>query len=272
MLPGRNHDLDLSRILSAIRVDGVKFTLTAPRWAYNRLIRPRLPITNTEYPLYNGVKVGGSLYPSEAKNHLFDSLVWWETPVRQDEPTYEQGTISALRDVVRSDDSVVIVGGGLGVTAVVSAKIADSGNVTIFEAALDKVANCRNTIQINGVDDRCIVSHALIGKEIHVHGYLGNAELIEPAEIPECDVLELDCEGTEELILEHLTIRPRAMILEVHTPHVEQSKIEPRLDELGYTIRERTDHDGKPLSESELQSIWETEHRPNTYIITAIRD
>jgi hypothetical protein len=37
---------------------------------------------------------------------------------------------------------------------------------------------------------------------------------VTPAELPECDVLELNCEGSEIGILRNMTIRPRAIAVE----------------------------------------------------------
>jgi hypothetical protein len=40
--------------------------------------------------------------------------------------------------------------------------------------------------------------------------------VISPAELPECDILELDGEGAESLILRNMTIRPRVIAVETH--------------------------------------------------------
>ena len=37
-----------------------------------------------------------------------------------------------------------------------------------------------------------------------------------PAEIPDCDVLEMDCEGAETSILSEMSIRPRVILVETH--------------------------------------------------------
>jgi len=43
-----------------------------------------------------------------------------------------------------------------------------------------------------------------------------DVDLVEPSALPVCDVLELDCEGSELGILEGMKIRPRGLVVETH--------------------------------------------------------
>ena len=40
--------------------------------------------------------------------------------------------------------------------------------------------------------------------------------VVAPADLPPCDVLELDCEGSEVEILGALAVRPRVVLVETH--------------------------------------------------------
>jgi hypothetical protein len=72
-----------------------------------------------------------------------------------------------------------------------------------------------------------------------VRGSVGDAEHIPPEELPDCDILEMNCDGTEIDILSGIEIRPDKIIVEAHgklgTP---PEDVRVTLTELGYeTIR-----------------------------------
>jgi hypothetical protein len=53
--------------------------------------------------------------------------------------------------------------------------------------------------------------------------------------LPDCDVLVLDCEGTEIEILEEMEIKPRAVIVETHGMNgATEEAVRERLDSAGY--------------------------------------
>ena len=150
---------------------------------YNRLLRPVLP---WKIGVCNGVAV--------RRHKLFDRHI-----ISQD---YEQTAVSAIQSLVRSGDHVVIIGGGEGVTAVWAAfRCGESGHVDVYEAVEETADRVRDTVALAGVEP--IVS-------IHVEAVSANTRL------PECDVLEIDCEGCEVEVLPTLTIDPRATIVEHH--------------------------------------------------------
>lgn len=134
-----------------------------------------------------------------------------------DEPGYEQTLVAALSNNVRAGDRIVIVGGGVGVTAVAAAKIAGrEGHVVCYEGGLEEFDLVRRTVQLNNVADRVTVRHAVVGEGAHVYGSSENATRIRPELLPECELLELDCEGSELGILSSMTIRPRTVLVETH--------------------------------------------------------
>jgi hypothetical protein len=138
----------------------------------------------------------------------------------EDIPNYEAVLINALRSNVQSGDTVVVVGGGEGVTVTVSAEaVGAAGSVVCFEGNESFAENVRITAARNGVSERVTVRHAIVGKDVNVYSDYGGRKsttLVMPEDLPNCDVLELDCEGAETVILKHLKFSPRVIIVETH--------------------------------------------------------
>lgn len=171
---------------------------------YNRLLRPRLP---HKISVLNGVAVS-----DEVK--LLD-----QTEVF---PEYEEAIISSLRRLVEYGDVVTIVGGGKGVSTVVAARhVGRGGQVVTFEGSGRQVTQVRNTVSLNKVTDRVEISPAIVSEfNEYSESEYGSAEAtdtIPPESLPDCDVLELDCEGAEVDILERMEIEPEVIIVETHT-------------------------------------------------------
>lgn len=156
----------------------------------------RLPRKEVEY---NGVRVraGRVLISSDSK------------------PFYESGLIDSMKDHVRKGDDVVIIGGGWGVSTVVSAeRVGRSGSVITYEAAKRYAEYVKETAEINDVLGRIQVVHAAVGNVVSIKGVRGSTKNVEPEELQECDVLVMDCEGAELEILENLAIQPHVIIAE----------------------------------------------------------
>jgi hypothetical protein len=87
------------------------------------------------------------------------------------------------------------------------------------------------------VSEKIELNHAVVGDEISLKGKANGADIIGPTSLPNCDVLELDCEGAEQTILEKITIRPRVILVETHA-YLGSSpdKIRTLLHELLYEI------------------------------------
>lgn len=196
---------------------------------YNRWIRPHLPRTTR---LYNSVEVKNKA--------LLD-----RTPSF---PDFEYESIKQLRDAITPGDTVVIVGGGHGVTAV-HAAWAGASEVRVLEAAEKQVKLIEDTAKRNDAEDRIAVEHSLVGDGINVWGSADSARQVPPAELPPCDVLELDCEGAELRICDELGPRPNSIIIECH-PHYDApaSKVREALP-AGYEIVTSTidQYDGLPV-------------------------
>ena len=172
-------------------------------------------------------------------------------------PFYEFALLRGLKAVVEPGDTVVIVGGGLGVSSVVAARAAGpAGTVVTYEGDAKRAARCRDTVAANDAGERCDVRHAVVGTPATVDGDTGSAERVLPGDLPACDVLELDCEGAERRILSELDGHPRAVVVEYHESRgVTERDVRTLLDERGYTVRAKG-----------------AEHRTTgTYVLTATR-
>jgi hypothetical protein len=216
--------------------------------AYQRLIRPWLPGRTLIYagiPVCYDRKWGDAIVPA----------AWlpdfgFETGYT-DEPGYEVALIAALNESVRPGDKVVVVGGGVGVTAVIAAiRAGSSGTVVCFEGSKQYVRHTEETAKRNKVTN-IDVHHAIVSKPIAVYGQQSDfGEVVSPDQLPECDVLELDCEGAEVDILRSMAIRPRVIIVETHGAYGAPTPlVDSLLRELGYEVR------GLGLAEPRIKEI-----------------
>jgi len=147
---------------------------------------------------------------------------------------YEAELIDALETHVQPDDHVVVVGGGLGVTTVVAARRGQ--RVTVYEAGKHRFEKLRETVEMNGVGGSVDAHHSLVGEAVHVNGDCAD-EAVSPEELPECDVLEIDAEGSEISILSELEQRPRVIIVECHANRgAPVDDVWPVLDSMGYKV------------------------------------
>lgn len=134
-----------------------------------------------------------------------------------DIPLWEGGLVAAIGQHVRPGDRVVVVGTGSGVTAVHTARaVGATGTVTCFEGSLGSLAETRATLALNELPVAIGLRHAIVARNIGVYGATGGAETVSPADLPECDVLQLDCEGSEIEIIRGLVHRPRCILVETH--------------------------------------------------------
>jgi hypothetical protein len=162
---------------------------------------------------YNGVIV-------EDRRFLDDKLPrYWKPSRDRDIPDYEGALVEGLSQVLRAGDKVVVVGGGLGVTVVVAARIVgDEGSVVCFEGSPDFARSTWETAARNDLSRWVDVKCAIVGADIGVYESENGAssEIFPPESLPDCDVLELDCEGAEILVIENMRIKPRAILVETH--------------------------------------------------------
>lgn len=194
---------------------------------YNRFLRPRLPY---KISVHNGVPVNNQA-------RLLDFTDQF--------PEYEAALVSAIWNQVKEQDTVVVVGGGLGVSTVTAVNAtAQSGSVVTYEGSKRQYNTVKQTVQINQVSDCVELNHAIVGSFLgyssDTYGEEENADKIDPATLPECDVLVLDCEGAELEILEQMNQLPRAIVVETHAfLDSPEDKVRKTLSERGYSIINR---------------------------------
>ncbi|MDG5776195.1 hypothetical protein VB773_02365 [Haloarculaceae archaeon H-GB2-1] len=151
---------------------------------------------------------------------------------------YESGLIAGISEHVDEGDDVVIVGGGRGITAVRAAEqVGETGTVTVFEGASECIGRIKQTARLNSVADRIAVYHRIVGSTENLKGSRKGAARLSPSELPECDVLELDCEGAEIEILDGIEFRPRVVLVETHGLYDTPSEaVKTMLENQSYSI------------------------------------
>ena len=134
-----------------------------------------------------------------------------------DDPDYEEALVRGLNAYVKPGMTIVVIGGGVGVTAVIAAKLAGpQGEVICYEASKKNVASIRETARRNNVCNELKVHYGVVGPAISVYNDDHSAPTVEIADLPECDVLEMDCEGSEKQIISELTSYPKHILVETH--------------------------------------------------------
>lgn len=151
---------------------------------------------------------------------------------------YKIPGIELIRKVVKEGDHVIDIAAGRGVFATVAAL--EGADVTSFEGSQRNVAKAQRTARAQFVEDRITIRHAVVGTTTNIHGPMRGATELSPKNLPTCDVLVLDCDGTEIEILNNMDIKPRAAIVETH-PHWDAptKESEAILRKRGYNITER---------------------------------
>jgi len=177
---------------------------------------------------------------------------------------YESGLVDALGKTVESGDDVAVIGAGLGVTAVVAGwNCGENGSVRCYEGDRSVIDHLLWTPLLNGVDRWVTVEHAIVSNSqgLRGGGDGDGAATVAPEDLPACDILEMDCEGAEVEILDRLSIRPRAIVVETHG-NTEQ--VQASLEEMGYHIESKALAETGPYEEMCV--------REGVYVLTATRD
>jgi len=179
-------------------------------------------VPSRKIAVFNGIAVRGASFHS--KTDIF--------------PEHEAELISAIRNHIKNGEKVLVIGGGSGASTVaVAHQIGNNGSIIAYEANKNSAARTKETINLNKVDDRVEIKHAIIEKPVYLLGDLGNPPLIPASDFSECDVLVMDCEGAELPILQNIKIKPRLIIVETHPMfNSPKSKIIPLLNKLDYEI------------------------------------
>jgi hypothetical protein len=201
-------------------------------YTHRSLTRRLMPVVRPA--LYSGL-------PSSFDYRLGDHLL----PHRfrpsdvEDVKDYEEKLIAGLHAHVRPGFKVVIVGGGAGITTTIAAKlVGDEGRVTCYEASRTQLNSIRECCRRNKIAHRVDLHFATVGSAVHVYGHGSRiGPVLDARKLPECDVLELDCEGAERIVLADMTIRPGVVLVETHGEYGSPTRvIRDQLLRLGYAV------------------------------------
>lgn len=172
---------------------------------HEKHLRPRLPDSDDKYTRLNGVLT------ARTDTKLLDRYIGLIN--------YEGPLIRSMKQEIEPGDRVVIVGGGYGVSAVVASRLAGSdGTVVVFEGAENMLPKIQKTVSVNNVTN-VEIRHNVVSEAISLYGDDGGTSVIPPEELPDCDVLVLDCEGAEIDILTNMVHSPRSVVIETHGQH-----------------------------------------------------
>lgn len=180
-------------------------------WASSLVFKIRRLFPTSDNYAYAG-------YISHMERRLFvDFILRFFFDQFNDKPDYEAGICTAMKASVRRGDTVVIVGGGYGIT-LCQAKtlVGPNGVVICYEPSTYQRAVIAKTLQLNGFLGKVEVIAGSVGPEVAVYNNDNLAQNFHPSMLPTCDVLQLDCEGAEIEIIRHLHFRPRAIAVECH--------------------------------------------------------
>lgn len=210
---------------------------------------------------WNDVKI-----PTESVND-------WPETWHQNHPNLEGGEVNCHKHYTRKGDHVLIIGGGRGVSTVRAAReVGIKGSVTVYEGSLQYVELINQVIELNEMADRCTTKHAIVGPGFNLGAPIYNDQnseemkQIPPQDLPDCDVLELDCEGAEFNILPEISIKPRIIIVEIHPGKIPDSSILSlfeRLSALNYRIIDRRTNKGEVVTHNKLQELLNEYKRAN---------
>lgn len=240
----------LARVREIVRSDGLlQLARKSIAFAYAS-VWPWLP-ESEKHCLMNGVRV-------DRKRRVTDSLFpeWVISLTPAVVPGHETGYITALESALSAGDSVVLIGGGTGVSTVRTAEVVGSnGDVTVYEAGQKQVEQTRRAAYLNGVSDRVTVLHALVGDGYAVRSDSSSAAVVPVEELPRCDVVGIDADGAELQICGQLSPeRAGDVVVEHHRVTDENgteivpfdpSGLKTRLTQRGYTIVEEWREDPK---------------------------
>jgi hypothetical protein len=177
--------------------------------------------------------------PSYRETTFTDELSFEAT--FRDQPDYEATLVAGLNEMIKPGDSIVIVGGGVGVTAVIAGlRTGPSGSVQVFEGSRQYVRLIQRTAARNRVRN-IGVHHAIVAKAIDVYG--GESDVgtvMPPSKLPPCNVLQMDCEGAEVQILREMIIQPSVILVETHGPFgAPTDLVASLLERRGYVVSDR---------------------------------
>lgn len=220
------------KLLNKFQKDGLIPLLYAGiRYVYINTIRPNLSCQR--YYEIRGITVYSSTICEKRLDGVFGIDRSW--PQNHKKPNCD-----FIRKYADKGDTVVIIGGGYGISSVVAATtVGQTGTVSIYEAAEKLIDELLNTLSVNEVAKQTNVYHAAVGNVVDLKSSTGEAEKVQPVDLPSCDVIEMDCEGSEIDIIPKLSTSINTIIVETHpSKGVPTTTVEGALEDQGWEIVE----------------------------------
>lgn len=214
----------MKKVVKALREGGVPLLFQRIFNKAHNLVRPVLPRREFRKA---GLKFRGRLGDYHNSSQAVTGEQWkWEAR-------------HAVEEYVNGTDNAVVIGAGEGLTATHMARNADY--VHVFEPAYEMIEKTKETLELNTCTDLTIHPGVFGGTDEEDEKIWGSfhpfAYEADGSDIPECDVLELDCEGVELQILKELQVRPRVLIVEVHEVFgVSFQEVRQLVENMGYSI------------------------------------
>lgn len=145
---------------------------------------------------------------------------------------------SLIHQTVGPGYRVIDIAAGRGVFSTIAARY--GARVTAYEGASNMIDIAEETLRLNHVENRVEIVHAIVSNSVELFGPSEGAEIIGPDELPNADLLILDCEGAEEEIVRGLSAKIDNIVLESHPEHgVDTATARRALESSGFEIREQ---------------------------------
>ncbi len=177
---------------------------------YDTVLRPVLP---RKVIVHNGVPARtGRLLDAN------DQRADWKAPL-----------LESIRRQAKTGQRVVEVGGGFGIcTAAIAKQVQPTGSVITYEGDPERCNAIRDTPHLNKIREYVEIKNQFIAKN---------------SNIPDCDMMVLDCEGTELSIFSgEVSGDPDTIIVETHPDlGAETQDVIDILEAQGYTTSVRSD-------------------------------
>lgn len=204
---------------------------SAAKHIYIRLARPYLPCQ--QHQEIQGVTVYSSKRCEKSLDSWFGVDLSWPQ-------SHKKPNCDFINEYVAEDDTVVVIGGGYGISSTVAAKKAgEGGEVLIYEGANKVVEDLKQTLRLNNVLHQTCVIHSIVGDISNLKGPGDEAKTAHPSDLPHCDVIEMDCEGAEINLIPELPPSINTILVETHpSKGAPTSRVEELLNDRGYQIVE----------------------------------
>jgi len=205
----------------------------AVRRIYNSTIRPYIPFRKNKI---RGFDLRGP-----------DKLLDFSRPGEE----YEKVQIELLKDHVLPSDHVLMLGAGVGVSALAIASAVE--RVTIVDGSRTQLRVTERNLMENGVDNVDLV-RGVAGEAVHV--YNGeDAPQVDLSEFDGCRVCEMDIEGAELGAIPELPESVEVLIVESHSQYgAPRWRVRRVLEKTGFEVRSVPNPDSPTASLSAVRS------------------